>query len=308
MAYGLPILINRSSASLSSAAGIALGAALFGACAPNRAALPETRSASAAWPGWQPLSAEQVSEERACFGGSALDWRLVTDAAGHVVPSAGPTPVAGWPPSFKPPESLRAELARAERSRVVETKTGFFVLADAGEFGAKLFWVERSGERVAAIASPRGPSWIGKLSFGVLAIDGLCHGDACAARSRAFRLEAVGGAWTLAPHAEWAGCSGSLGFEATRDAALVASCGALYRVTADGVATVARWALDLTPPVRGEGLVARDRSGAYVVSFGERVARFQPGQDVEWFAAPDCPRLRAMPGGSCACEPSLVEQ
>jgi len=188
--------------------------------------------------------------------------------------------------------------------QVVVRDDGYWAVIDQGEFGGGLFWVPSTTRRAQRMDAPSGEPvrWLEELTFGTLALSGLCHGEACARRTDVFRLERTkGGAgpWQLLPLARLEGCPSSVTVEPNRDALLVSGCGALYRVTAHGAEPVGRWP---------KALIAQDvqvasvaGSPAYYVSFGGVVARFAGTAPPSWLAPQACSRFATAPDGRCTC-------
>jgi hypothetical protein len=203
------------------------------------------------------------------------------------------------------PSELKAELASAAHHSVVSTEDGVLLSLDQGEFGAGLYWVEsahaHSGSHAVRIQPAAEPiRWIARVSFGIVGVAGLCHGDACAARSAVYRIERSGDGWRLSSLAEWTGCPASASVEPGGQALLIATCGGLKRVHEHGVESVGRWPRAWNLPV-GEGSITRDADGRYFVSFGTRVVELQRGHEPVWLAPPDCVTIGTTPEGACRC-------
>ncbi|WP_438014397.1 hypothetical protein WMF18_26235 [Sorangium sp. So ce315] len=213
-----------------------------------------------------------------------------------------------WAPVVDPlPVELSAELrssipADAAR-RVVDVDDGWLVAFDKGEFGAGLFWVDKTGTRGRPIdmALDERIRWISRVSFGLIGVAGLCHGEACARHTKVYRIgRDEQGGWALTAHAAVAGCPAARVLNPGAEAVLIGTCGALYRVTEAGVDKVGQWS-NLLIPRAFDTAVTGDAHGDYYVSFGRLIARFPGGGQPGWLAPASCASVQRGAGGECSC-------
>lgn len=250
------------------------------------------------------------SADRECIGHGAAHWKLRRDVSGAVTPvQAAGEPTVSLPSDLPLHPELQAALSRAEHHTAVTTDAGVLIAVNGGEFAGELYWVKhRVGEQHAAAPVPiremgaGAIRWIARLSFGVVGIAGLCHGDACAARTTVYHVRPSGEGWTLETLAAWQGCPAAPAVEPGGEALLVATCGTLQRVSAAGSETVARWQGPWTPPPMAADMIAKDAAGTHYVSFGNRVAQLRKGYEPVWLIPPDCIAFMSTPnGGGCQC-------
>lgn len=85
--------------------------------------------------------------------------------------------------------------------QVLAVKGGALVALDQGELGAGLFFVASSTHSATRVDRGDQPiRRIAALSFGIVGVSGLCHGDACSRKSGLFRIEAsVPDSWRIEP-------------------------------------------------------------------------------------------------------------
>lgn len=183
--------------------------------------------------------------------------------------------------------------------RVVEVPGGALVALDAGEFGAGLYWLADTARQAVALDAHllHRIRWIGRTRSTVLAVSGLCHGEACHERSRSIVYEvsraeyaevAGGGqAWQIEPLHILRGCPEVISIDQGNDALLLATCHGLHRLNELANTRVATWPSFLS------AIDAADVSGpdhnSYYVSFGQLIATFAPGREA-WFTTPQCVR------------------
>ncbi|WP_437285000.1 hypothetical protein [Sorangium sp. So ce406] len=235
---------------------------------------------------------------------SAPVWGLRRDDVGRVLPVQVDTsgPVVD-PLPVELPAELRSSVPAGAARRVIGVDDGWLVAVDKGEFGAGLFWVDKTGtrgRRVDAALDER-IRWISRVPFGLIGVAGLCHGEACARRTTVYRIERdERGDWALTAHAEVAGCPAARAIDPGADAVLIGACGALYRVTKAGVDKVGEWS-NLLIPRALDASVTGDGHGDYYVSFGRLIARFPGSGEPDWFAPASCAGVQRGAGGECSC-------
>jgi len=267
-----------------------------GTHAPSTAA---SRAERSPWPGIAALSAPPRAEE--CTYSAAQPWLMWQGAGDQLAPrrmAARPVVVAPLP--FAAPPVL--EVGSSGTRTVVKVANGWLVAVDRGENGGGLYWVRAEtleAQRIdgSLIDSVR---WVGTSEFGILAVAGLCHGDACAQRTSLYELSStVEGGWGLRPLALLKGCPAAISLAPAGTALVVAAhCGALHQIEADAAREVAVWPRHLGPV---QVVVTRSAADAvYYVSFGRVVARFRAGQS-EWFAPLECASVATEPSGRCRC-------
>lgn len=260
----------------------------------------------APWPGWVAVPDPQTRpDDIECAGQlSAPMWGLRRDDGGRVLP----VQVGKWAPVVDPlpvelPAELRSSIPADAARRVIDVDDGWLVAVDKGEFGAGLFWVDKTGMRGRRIDSALDERirWISRVTFGLIGVAGLCHGEACARHTKLYRIDRnERGDWALTPHADVVGCPAARVLDPGADAVLIGTCGALYRVTKAGVDTVGQWS-NLLIPRAFEASVTGDAHGDYHVSFGRLIARFSGSGKPDWFAPTSCASVQRDAGGACSC-------
>jgi hypothetical protein len=206
--------------------------------------------------------------------------------------------------------------------QVVPVNGGFLVALDAGEWGGGLFFVSGSTRRATRVDTPdQVIRRIARLSFGMVGISGLCHGESCSLKTAIFQIRQPSpDEWRLTLLRRLDGCPGTVSVAPGDAALLVASCGKLYRITATAATVVARWPNTLIA-IGAEAAPERARRGTgaagpprhpvrpcqihdpltYYVTFGRLVARFAPASRPAWFAPSTCSRLALTHDGHCTC-------
>ena len=262
----------------------------------------ETVGGGTAWIGWARITAPDAdSEQLECVRQTGTSRvALSRSAEGRVGPTTVVSPPEAVSLPFEPETPLPG--GHGNVGQVISRSDGYFVTVDQGEWGGGLFWVAqdtRHAERVGA-AENDAIRWIAEVGFGTLAVSGLCHGDACASSSRIFLVEpAPSRGWQLKALAELAGCPAHVSVEPGAAAVLLGACGALYRVNAQGAASVARWNPVLLP--QDVQTVTEGTVRVYYISFGAVVARFETDTAPMWFAPRACAHFVVGTDGRCTC-------
>jgi hypothetical protein len=183
--------------------------------------------------------------------------------------------------------------------RVIQMPGGALVALDNGEFGAGLYWLGDSAKEAVALDAHllHRIRWIGKTRTTVVAVSGLCHGEACHERSRSIVYEvsraeyaetAGGGqAWRVEPLHVVRGCPEVITIDQANDALLLATCHGLHRLDELGNTLVASWPSFLSAIDVADVTGPEHRS--YYVSFGQLIASFAPDREA-WFTTPQCVR------------------
>lgn len=211
---------------------------------------------------------------------------------------------------FASPAEL--ELKSGTVRTVVAVDGGWLVAMDRGEFdGTGLYWVSAltsSAQRVdTSLLFP--VHWVAKTSFGVLALSGLCHGDACAATTTVYEVTRIdeSSEWKLLPRTVFQGCAAAIAEGVGGLSILVASgCGGLHQVDEKGAQRIASWPEHLWPREVKSSVGTGGSGTDYYVSFGNVVSHHS-GSAVDWFALSDCASFTQGPGAQCVCVPAKAE-
>jgi len=297
-----------------SAAFVALGS--WG-CARQAPVTPATRADAHAqtnaaptpvWPGWEAVPDPGADPEQleCSMQGTGPIARLTRTPNQRVVAEVSTTrAVTREALPFDdiiglPPDALGAR-------QVLAVKGGALVALDAGEFGAGLFFVASSTHRAARLDRSDEPiRRIVALSFGIVGVSGLCHGDACPSKSGLFRIEPSSrGSWRIEPLQRLDGCPATVSVEPGNEALLVGSCDALRRISNSTVTLIAQWPSPLIPSA--VEAAEENHTVAYYATFGRLVARFTEHEPATWFAPSACPRLVRRADGGCACATPSAE-